>query len=110
MKKLLFNPEDFHHSMIETIFTDREIMAMIAQTKFDEWYREQIENAPTVTVEPLVEWLKINPVYLKWDRGWIDPVTGKEVGECVEISFSRLHATHKAKLVCITELNKEGEE
>ena len=76
----------------------------IAQRQIDEWYEVNVAHKITETEFPLLEWINENPVYLRIENSWVDPINNKEVGSFVEITFAKERATHTAKLVCIKEM------
>ena len=79
MKKLVFNSEDFFNEISELQ------IALTAQAKFDEWYRENIESAPLVYGR--------HPAPQEYIGNWANRETDCD--------------THTARLIDIQEIKKE---
>ncbi len=79
MKKLVFNSEDFFNEISELQ------IALTAQAKFDEWYRENIESAPLVYGR--------HPAPQEYIGNWANRETDCD--------------THTARLILIEEIKKE---
>lgn len=89
MKKLEFKPEDFLKALGPMSIQHIEVVRL-AEDKFDQWYKENIEYAPVVFCQ----------------NGGTDMEANKKerwVGKAYSIPSD----THKARLVCIEEIEKK---
>ena len=88
MKKLIFKPSDFagnkdFSGLYHDLYTNTKIAAKLSQDLFESWFKENIENAPTV--------------YYR-NRQWTEDEHGSINNEIIKLD------TKRAKLINVEEI------